>query len=79
VSGEFAGYPIQIAHLLEYYPKRKENQHQECWIVTTDLTLLPEEIREAAHLRWRIENNEFYAAHGIKAVMPTVELCRVVG
>jgi hypothetical protein len=51
-SGVFAGYPIQIAHLLEYYPKRKENQHQECWIVTTDLTLLPEEIREAAHLRW---------------------------
>ena len=58
-SGEFAGYPIQIAHLLEYYPKRKENQHTECWIVTTNLTLLPEEIREAAHLRWHIENNGF--------------------
>ena len=58
-SGEFAGYPIQIAHLLEDYPKRKKNQHEECWIVTTDLTLLPEEIREAAHLRWHIENNAF--------------------
>ena len=58
-SGEFAGYPIQIVHLLEDYPKRKKNQHQECWIVTTDLTLLPEEIREAAHLRWHIENNNF--------------------
>ena len=58
-SGEFAGYPIQIVHLLEDYPKRKKNQHQECWIVTTDLTLLPEEIREAAHLRWHIENNGF--------------------
>jgi len=32
----FADYPIQIAHLLEDYPKRKKNQHQECWIVTTD-------------------------------------------
>jgi hypothetical protein len=58
-SGVFAGYPIQIAHLLEDYPKRKKNQHLECWIVTTDLTLLPEEIREAAHLRWHIENNDF--------------------
>ncbi|GAG12094.1 unnamed protein product, partial [marine sediment metagenome] len=58
-SGEFAGYPIQITHLLEDYPKRKKNQHRECWIVTTDLTLLPEEIREAAHLRCHIENNGF--------------------
>ena len=58
-SGEFAGYPLQISHLLEDYPKRKKNQHLECWIVTTDLTLLPEEIREAAHLRWHIENNGF--------------------
>jgi hypothetical protein len=58
-SGVFAGYPIQIVHLLEDYPKRKKIQHQECWIVTTDLTLLPEEIREAAYLRWHIENNGF--------------------
>ena len=58
-SGEFAGYPIQIVHLLEHYPKRNKTQHQDCWIVTTDLTLLPEEIREAAHLRWHIENNGF--------------------
>ena len=58
-SGVFAGYPLQVSHLLEDYPKRKKNQHQDCWIVTTDLTLLPEEIREAAHLRWHIENNGF--------------------
>jgi hypothetical protein len=58
-SGVFAGYPLQVSHLLEDYPKRKKNQHLECWIVTTDLTLLPEEIREAAHLRWHIENNGF--------------------
>jgi len=64
----FASYPIQIGHLLEDYPKRKKNQHLECWIVTTDLTLLPEEIREAAHLRWHIENNGFYADIGIKII-----------
>jgi hypothetical protein len=58
-SGEFAGYPLQIAHLVEDYPKRKKDKHLECWIATTDLTLCPEEIREAAHLRWHIENNLF--------------------
>lgn len=58
-SGEFAGYPLQIAHLVEDYPKRKNNQHSECWISTTDLSLTPDEIREAAHLRWHIENNGF--------------------
>jgi hypothetical protein len=55
-SGVFAGYPIQITHLLEDYPKRKKNQHQDCWISTTDFSLTPDEIREAAHLRWHIES-----------------------
>jgi IS4 transposase len=58
-SGVYAGHPLQIAHLVEDYPKRKTNQHVDCWIVTTDLDLQPEEIREAAHLRWHIENNTF--------------------
>lgn len=58
-SGEFAGFPIQIAHLVEDYPKRLYNQHTDCWIVTTDLSLSDKEIREAAHLRWHIENNAF--------------------
>ncbi len=58
-SGVYAGYPLQIAHLVEDYLKRKTHQHVECWIVTTDLDLQPEEIREAAHLRWHIENNTF--------------------
>jgi hypothetical protein len=58
-SGVYAGYPLQIAHLVEDYLKRKSYQHVECWIVTTDLDLQPEEIREAAHLRWHIENNTF--------------------
>ena len=59
-SGEFAGYPIQIAHLIEDYPLEKgDKSHIECWIVTTDLSLSSFEIREAAHLRWHIENNVF--------------------
>jgi IS4 transposase len=58
-SGVYAGHPLQIAHLMEDYLKRKTYQHVECWIVTTDLDLQPEEIREAAHLRWHIENNTF--------------------
>lgn len=58
-SGEFAGFPVQVAHLVEDYIKRKSNPHVECWIVTTDTSLLPKEIREAAHLRWHVENNLF--------------------
>ncbi len=55
----FATYPVQIIHLVEFYPKRKKNRHIECWIITTDLSLSVTEIREAAHLRWQIENNVF--------------------
>ena len=55
----FATYPVQIIHLVEFYPKRKKNRHTECWIITTDLSLSLAEIREAAHLRWQIENNVF--------------------
>lgn len=58
-SGEFAGYPIQIAHLIEDYPKHTQNAHRECWIVTTDLSLSFRSLREAAHLRWHIENHVF--------------------
>lgn len=58
-SGEFAGFPIQVVHVHEYYPKRSTNQTTDFWIVTTDLSLSSSEIREAAHLRWRIENNTF--------------------
>jgi len=58
-SAEFAGYPVNVFLLVEDYPKRKENAHTETWIITTDLSLDFEEAREAAHLRWQIENNEF--------------------
>jgi hypothetical protein len=55
----FAGYPVQVVELKEYYPKRKRQRNLCCWIVTTDLDLILEEVREAAHQRWQIENNVF--------------------
>ena len=58
-TDSFAGYPIQVVQLKEYYPKRNKEKHLQCWIVTTDLSLSLEEIREAAHQRWQIENNTF--------------------
>ena len=58
-TGTFAGHPVQVIHLIEFYPKRRTNRQVECWIITTDLSLSVQEIRQAAHLRWQIENNVF--------------------
>ena len=58
-SGEFAGYPIQIAYLVEDYANRPKDALAEGWIVSTDLSLSSLFLREAAHLRWHIENNVF--------------------
>ncbi|MCK4513781.1 MAG: hypothetical protein KAU31_00915 [Spirochaetaceae bacterium] len=58
-SGEFAGFPVQVVRLQEQYPKRHRNHHIVTWIVTTDPCLSCREVREAAHLRWQIENNVF--------------------
>jgi hypothetical protein len=55
----FAGYPVQVVELIETYPKRKRNPTVISWIVTTDLQLPLEEVREAAHQRWQIENGVF--------------------
>ena len=56
----FGGYPVQVVELLEYYPKAKKGQRRKrCWIVSTALDLSLEEIREAAHQRWTIENDVF--------------------
>ena len=48
-----------MVQLKEHYPKRKKERNVTCWIVSTDLDLSLEEIREAAHQRWTIENNIF--------------------
>ena len=55
----FANYPVQVVQLTETYPKRKRNNTVISWIVTTDLDLPLEEVREAAHQRWQIENGIF--------------------
>jgi IS4 transposase len=55
----FAGYAVQVVQLTETYPKRKRNRIVTSWIVTTDLELPLEEVREAAHQRWQIENGVF--------------------
>jgi hypothetical protein len=55
----FAGFPVQVMQLTETYAKGHGNPIVTCWIVTTDLSLSLVELREAAHLRWQIENNLF--------------------
>jgi hypothetical protein len=55
----FAAYPVQVLQLVESYPKGKRNRTVISWIVTTDLELPLEEVREAAHQRWQIENGIF--------------------
>lgn len=55
----FAGFPVQVVELTETYPKHHGTTTVTCWILTTDLSLSLEELREAAHLRWQIENNLF--------------------
>jgi hypothetical protein len=55
----FAGYPVQVVQLTETYPKRRRNRTVTSWIVTTDVQLPLEEVREAAHQRWQIENGIF--------------------
>jgi hypothetical protein len=56
---DFYGYPVQVAQLREFYPKRKKEREVSSWIVTTEMSLSGEELREAAHQRWQIENNVF--------------------
>jgi len=55
----FAGYPVQVVELREFYPKRKRERTVISWIVTTDIELPLEDLREAAHQRWQIENGIF--------------------
>lgn len=61
----FAGYQVQVVELIETYPKRRGENTERCWIVTTDMELSLEEIREAAHQRWQIENNVFKRISGL--------------
>jgi hypothetical protein len=42
----------------------RKGKAETWWIVTTDLTLTAEQIRELAHRRWSIENHTFRAMNG---------------
>jgi hypothetical protein len=46
---KFSKWPVQVVELTEFYPKRKRERTVTCWIVTTDLQLPLEEVRQAAH------------------------------
>ena len=84
-SGTFAGIPVRVARLVEYNPK-DQAPSQVSWIVTTDFSLSPGELREAAHVRWSIENNVFKKLSSLvatkrfhfKAQRPFLTLLRVV-
>lgn len=65
-SGTFADIPVRVARLVEYNIK-DQAPSQVSWIVTTDFSLSPEELREAAHVRWSIENNVFKKLSGLVA------------
>jgi len=54
-------YPLTVLHVKEtkLNPKPGENQTEEFFAITTNTYLSPNEIREAAHARWFIENNVF--------------------
>jgi hypothetical protein len=48
---------LQFAIIKEEYSKKEKSD--EFYVITNDLTLNPDELQYAAHLRWRIENNGF--------------------
>lgn len=48
---------LQVAIITETYAKSEKKV--TFYVITNDLTLTPEELRYAAHLRWVIENNCF--------------------
>ena len=57
IEADTIDYPLQVAIVEEIYTKK--NKKEVFYVITSDLNLTPEELRYAAHLRWRIENNGF--------------------
>jgi len=50
--------PLKLAWVKEKHLKgRLKGQTETFWVITTDQSLRAAELREMAHLRWRIENN----------------------
>lgn len=54
-------YPFKVARVEEekLKPKPGQEKNEVFWVITTDQSLSALEMRELAHLRWRIENNVF--------------------
>lgn len=86
-SNTFAGFPVRVARLIERPLKgRGRDEPHISWIVTTDFSLSPRELREAAHVRWSIENNVFKRLSGavatkrfhFKEQQPFVTMLRIV-
>lgn len=52
--------PLKLAWVQMKHLKGKlQGQTETFWVITTDESLTAAELREIAHLRWRIENNAF--------------------
>lgn len=86
-SGTFADYPVRVARLVEYASKGDNRDvPRVSWIVTTDFSLSRRELREAAHVRWSIENNVFKRLSGtvatkrfhFKEQQPFITMLRIV-
>jgi hypothetical protein len=84
-SDTFAGYPVRVARLVEENIKNP-GEKSLSWIVTTDFSLSPAELVEAAHVRWSIENEVFKKLSGLvktkrfhfKEQRPFLSLLRII-
>lgn len=56
VIADTIDYPLQVAIIEEINLK---NEKEIFYVITSDMSLSAEQLRYAAHLRWRIENNGF--------------------
>jgi hypothetical protein len=55
-------HPLKVAHVtLDRLKGQSRGNCDDFWIVTTDQSLTPLQMRELAHLRWSIENHAFRA------------------
>lgn len=55
-------HPLKVARVqLERLKGPNRNSCEDFWIITTDQSLTPLQMRELAHLRWSIENHAFRA------------------
>ncbi|MGH9782744.1 MAG: hypothetical protein ACRD88_01045 [Terriglobia bacterium] len=55
-------HPLKVARVkLDRIKGSNRNSCEDFWIITTDQSLTPLQMRELAHLRWSIENHAFRA------------------